>query len=118
MLSARTDTSLCVGIMGRRQRSEFLLLSRALGGTRSVAISLCVLVLSSLQALLFFPGFVSLNNFATAEHVSVDFEPLPPGTAYTVELEKAAVGQEKKATFFMIRKLLLFVAWLQGFSVR
>ena len=56
---------------------------------------LLVLVLLSLA---------SRSGTTRAEHVDVNFNPVPPGTAYTVELEKAAVGHEKQATFFMALK--------------
>ena len=40
----------------------------------------------------------------TAQHLDLDLEPLPTGTAYTVDLERASVSPERKATFFMALK--------------
>ena len=60
---------------------------------------------------------VALCLATRAEHVDVNFDPVPPGTAYTVELEKAAAGHEKQATFFMALKAVrakLYASSAQG----
>ena len=44
------------------------------------------------------------NQATTSQHLSIDFTPLPDGTAYTVDLERASVAPEHHATFFMALK--------------
>ena len=41
---------------------------------------------------------------STAQHLNLNFEPIPDGSAYTVDLERASVSPERKATFFMALK--------------
>ena len=55
--------------------------------------------------LLTIPFVEAETEMASAtQHMTVDFEPLPDGVAYTVDLERASVSPERHATFFMALK--------------
>ena len=47
---------------------------------------------------------MTTNQATTSQHLNIDMTPLPDGTAYTVDLERASVAPEHHATFFMALK--------------